>query len=379
MGPRPFSIFTHNWSDSLTKSWSRTSVNRPRAALIASTTTPADGLKVTVTGKFSRPTSNQTKSARSRNRFMSRSAAGEEANANDRITGRQTAVGPEPGAALIAFEDFQAAANGHALPESSGFPNDSTSRSPRGLACGMQCQSVASTERAEVTARGYRRFRCRDCGRRFNERSGGVLNRASLPSDIIAFVVFCRLRYRLTLRDLGEIMALRGIEVSHEAVRGWEAKMLPVMGNELRKRRHGTRRGAGISWYVDETYLKVRGRWCYHYRAIDRDGNRANAITPVFVAMDPARDTADVLTRYLALFSPRLRGSTGSASSITEAERMFRVYAVKQPIPGGGGAYLMNHSPFFYLVGADGQVAVALSPDLQSRGLAEAIERHVRG
>ena len=61
------------------------------------------------------------------------------------------------------------------------------------------CQSVAVTERAEVTARGYRRFRCRDCGRQFNERSGGVLNRTSLPSDIIAFVVFCRLRYRLTL------------------------------------------------------------------------------------------------------------------------------------------------------------------------------------
>ena len=73
-------------------------------------------------------------------------------------------------------------------------------------------------------------------------------------------------------------MALRGIEVSHEAVRGWEAKMLRVMGNELRKRRHGTRRGAGISWYVDETYLKVRGRWCYLYRAIDRDGNLIDAI-----------------------------------------------------------------------------------------------------
>lgn len=140
------------------------------------------------------------------------------------------------------------------------------------------CQSVAVTERAEVTARGYRRFRCRDCGRQFNERSGGVLNRTSLPSDIIAFVVFCRLRYRLTLRDLSEIMALRGIEVSHEAVRGWEAKMLPVMGNELRKRRYGTRRGAGISWYVDETYLKVRGRWCYLYRAIDRDGNLIDAM-----------------------------------------------------------------------------------------------------
>jgi putative transposase len=57
------------------------------------------------------------------------------------------------------------------------------------------CGSEAVTDRLEVTAQGYRRFRCRDCGRQFNERSGGVLTRTSLPSDIIAFVVFCRLRY----------------------------------------------------------------------------------------------------------------------------------------------------------------------------------------
>jgi putative transposase len=120
------------------------------------------------------------------------------------------------------------------------------------------CGSDAVTERPEVTAQGYRRFRCGDCGRQFNERSGGVLNRTSLPSDVIAFVVFCRLLYRLTLRDLSEILLMRGIEVSHEAVRDWETKLLPIMGAELCKRRHGKRRGPGASWYVDESYLKVR-------------------------------------------------------------------------------------------------------------------------
>jgi hypothetical protein len=96
------------------------------------------------------------------------------------------------------------------------------------------------TERPDLTAQGYRRFRCRDCGRQFNERSDGVLNGASLPSDIIAFKGFCRLRYRLTLRDLSEIMLLRGFTVSHECIRQWEAKLLPVMGEVWRKRRHGT-------------------------------------------------------------------------------------------------------------------------------------------
>jgi transposase-like protein len=97
-------------------------------------------------------------------------------------------------------------------------------------------------------------------------------------SDIIAFVVFCRLRYRLTLRDLSEILLLRGIDVSHEAVRDWETKLLPIMGEELRKRRHGKRRGPGASWYADETYLKVWGKWAYLYRAIDRDGNLIDAM-----------------------------------------------------------------------------------------------------
>jgi transposase-like protein len=105
-----------------------------------------------------------------------------------------------------------------------------------------------------------------------------VLNRSCLPSDIIAFVVFCRLRYRLTLRDTSEIMALRWIEISHETVRDWEVNLLPIMGKALRKRRHGTRRAASVSWYVDETYLKVRGGWCYLDRAIDRDGNLIDAM-----------------------------------------------------------------------------------------------------
>ena len=142
----------------------------------------------------------------------------------------------------------------------------------------VACGSAATLERRERTAQGYRRFRCRDCGRQFNERSDGVLNRTCLPSDVIALVVFCRLRYRLTLRDLSEILLLRGIEVSHEAVRDWEAKLLPAMGDALRRRRHGTRRRSGSSWYVDETYLKVRGRWTYLYRAIDRDGTLVDAM-----------------------------------------------------------------------------------------------------
>ena len=121
------------------------------------------------------------------------------------------------------------------------------------------CGSAAVTERPDLTAQGYRRFRCRDCGKQFNERSDGVFNRASPPSDIIAFVVFCRLRYRLTLRDLSEIMLLRGFTVNHECIRQWEAKLLPIMGEALRKRRHGTGRGLGHSWYITRGMRAAQG------------------------------------------------------------------------------------------------------------------------
>ena len=131
------------------------------------------------------------------------------------------------------------------------------------------CGSEAVTERPERTAQGYKRFRCRGCGKQFNERSGTLLNRAQYPSDIIALVVLWRLRYKLSLRGLPETFALRGMVLCHETVREWEAKLTPALAEELRRRRRGK---AGCSWYVDETYVKVNGRWCYVYRAIDSTG-----------------------------------------------------------------------------------------------------------
>ncbi len=71
-----------------------------------------------------------------------------------------------------------------------------------------------------------------------------------------------RLRFRLILQDLSAMFLQCGIVFSHEAVRDWEAKLAPILGDELQQRRH---------WHEDETYLKVRGRWCDLYRAIDRN------------------------------------------------------------------------------------------------------------
>jgi putative transposase len=65
------------------------------------------------------------------------------------------------------------------------------------------CGSAAVSERSERTAQGYRRFRCHACGKQFNERSAGSLNRTQYPSDVIALVVLWRLRYKGWIEDTG--------------------------------------------------------------------------------------------------------------------------------------------------------------------------------
>jgi transposase-like protein len=102
---------------------------------------------------------------------------------------------------------------------------------------GLSSGSANVAERLERRAQGYRRFRCRECGRQFNERAAGVLNRTKYPSDVIALVVLWRLRYRLTLRDLSEVFLARGLVFGYEAVREWEAKLTPILSDELRQRR----------------------------------------------------------------------------------------------------------------------------------------------
>ncbi|CAO3440919.1 IS1/IS1595 family N-terminal zinc-binding domain-containing protein [Azospirillum endophyticum] len=107
------------------------------------------------------------------------------------------------------------------------------------------CSSTVTTKRSDRTAHGYHRFLCRECGRGFNERTGSVLNRLQVPSDIVFLVVLWRLWFKLSLRDLAEILLLPGLVSSHEAVRDWEAKLVPLLTDTLRQCRSGACRTNG--------------------------------------------------------------------------------------------------------------------------------------
>jgi putative transposase len=94
------------------------------------------------------------------------------------------------------------------------------------------------------------------CRRTFNERTGTPFNFLEYPTDIVLLIVLWRLRYKLSLRDLAEMFLERGFEFTHEAVRDWEAHFAPLIADQLRAKRRGQ---AGQSWYVDETYVSIKG------------------------------------------------------------------------------------------------------------------------
>lgn len=87
-------------------------------------------------------------------------------------------------------------------------------------------------------------------------------------SEIILLSVRWYLRYALTYRDLVEIMAERGVPVAHTTILRWVHQYSP----ELDKRARPHLRQTGDSWKVDETYVKVKGRWMYRYRAVGKAG-----------------------------------------------------------------------------------------------------------
>ena len=97
------------------------------------------------------------------------------------------------------------------------------------------------------------------------------------PREVIAVAVRWYLRYGLSYRDVEELLAERGVTVDHVTVYRWVQRFTPEFIDAARHCRHV----AGDRWFVDETYVKVAGRWCYVYRALDQHGQVVNVLLSV--------------------------------------------------------------------------------------------------
>ena len=96
-----------------------------------------------------------------------------------------------------------------------------------------------------------------------------VLKRLHCALDVILTCVRWYVAYPLSLRQLEEMMAERGIAVDHSTVHRWAIKLLPVLEQAFRR----CKRAVGKRGRMDETYVKVRGEWWYLYRGVDKEGN----------------------------------------------------------------------------------------------------------
>jgi putative transposase len=88
--------------------------------------------------------------------------------------------------------------------------------------------------------------------------------------DIILMLVRWYLAYPLSYRDIEELALERGLEVDHSTINRWVICYSPQLEETFRKR---YKRSVGLSWRMDDTYIKVRGIWVYLYRAVDKEGN----------------------------------------------------------------------------------------------------------
>ena len=156
------------------------------------------------------------------------------------------------------------------------------------------------------------------CRRRPVAVSSSAFRGFRFPPEVIVLAVRWYLRYGLSYRDVEELLVERGIEVDHVTLFRWVQRFTPLLAEAARPCRHPV----GDRWFVDETYVKVAGRWRYVYRAVDQYGQ----IIDVYVSA--RRDTA-AARRFFAT----ALGAHGEPAEITTDRAPALARAISELVP----------------------------------------------
>ena len=111
--------------------------------------------------------------------------------------------------------------------------------------------------------------------------------------------------------------------------------------------------------------------------ALDLLGPAAELVTPIFVTIDPARDTTEAMADYVALFHPKIVGLTGTARQLANMAKSYQAFYAKGP--GDGGDYLMEHTGVLYLMGPEGEYLGVLPPGVSPDEMAAALRTQLDG
>jgi protein SCO1/2 len=108
-----------------------------------------------------------------------------------------------------------------------------------------------------------------------------------------------------------------------------------------------------------------------------KDPDKAAKVVPIFITVDPARDTVDIMRTYAENFHPDLVALTGSEEQVAKAAKAYRVYYAKVGEEGSDD-YLMDHSSFIYLMGPDGAYLAHFTHTATPDEIAQALDRYVK-
>ena len=134
--------------------------------------------------------------------------------------------------------------------------------------CSCPRCSSADLTRDGHDERGRVVYACAGCGRHATAESASLVSGHRFPRDVILLAVRYYLQLGAAAERIAGVLADRGLDVSGRTILRWVQKFGSALATEVRRHR----RQVGTTWLVDETYVKILGKWHYLYRGVDLDG-----------------------------------------------------------------------------------------------------------